>query len=147
MKETQGLTALGWVERVDEQNFAYIRTQRETGCGGCGASETCGTSVLARLFSNRSQDLMKIPNELATRPGDQVELKLQGSDLLRQAFMVYGLPLLGLFVGALLAQQIWPQSAEWVKLLASLFGMVFAWFSIRYFYRPVAPKMVRVIRV
>lgn len=144
--EAEILSAFGVVERIDQQGFAYVRTQRQSACGGCQSEGTCGTGALSRLFKNSAQSLVRVPNSLNTRPGDQVELSLKGSDLLKQALMAYGLPLLGFFSTALLSQALWPSLAEWVVLVFALFGMLLAWYAVKRFARPVVPKILRVVK-
>lgn len=144
--EAEVLSALGVVERIDQQGFAYVRTQRQTACGGCQAEGTCGTGALSRLFKGSTQSLVKVSNSLNARPGDQVELSLKGTDLLKQALMAYGLPLFGFFSTALLSQALWPGLVEWVLLVFALFGMLIAWYAVKCFARPVMPEILRVVR-
>lgn len=142
---SEQLTAVGLVEEVDDQNLVYIRTQSETGCSSCSASSSCGTSLLSSLFVGRSRNLIKVPNNLGCKPGDKVELSLQNSALLQQAFLVYILPLFGLFIGAALAQSLQPGLVEWQQLLAGFGGMLVAWLGVKIFYQPVSPKVIRVV--
>lgn len=141
----ENLTAIGLVEKIDDQNFVYIRTQAETGCGSCSASSSCGTSLLSSLFVGRSRNLLKIPNDLSCKLGDKVELSLQNSALLSQAFLVYILPLFGLFIGSALAQSLQPDLVEWQQLLAGFAGMFAVWAGVKVFYQPVSPKVIRVL--
>lgn len=141
----ENLTAIGLVEKIDDQNFVYIRTQAETGCGSCSASSSCGTSLLSSLFVGRSRNLLKIPNDLSCKLGDQVELSLQNSALLSQAFLVYILPLFGLFIGSALAQSLQPDLVEWQQLLAGFAAMFAVWAGVKVFYQPVSPKVIRVL--
>lgn len=145
MQTAEQLTAIGVVESIDQQNFIYVRTQAETGCSSCSASSSCGTSLLSSLFVGKARNLVKLPNDLACQPGDRVELSLQNSALLLQAFLVYILPLIGLFVGAALAELVQPGLVEWQQLLAGAVGMVAAWSLVKIFYQPVSPKLIRVL--
>lgn len=145
MVESESLSAYGRVERIDNQAFAYIRTQRQTSCGGCQAGDSCGTGILSRLFSAQSRTLLKVVNDLNARPGDQVELILPGGELLKQTLWAYGSPLLGLFAGAATANGLWPGAAEWVTLLTAFFGMAVAWWWLPRMMKPVMPKMVRIV--
>ncbi|HEY9018290.1 SoxR reducing system RseC family protein [Thiomicrospira sp.] len=144
MHSSETLVAYGRVEEVSE-HYAYIRTQRESGCGGCQSEQTCGTSTLARLFSMSSQPLLKLPNHINARPGDQVELALEGHSLIHQAFMAYGLPLVGMFAGALLALLFWPDAGDMAAISGSLVGLVVAWGWVKHYHHPLQPKLVRVV--
>ena len=144
MNSSETLLAYGLVEEVSG-HFAYIRTQRESGCGGCQSESTCGTSTLARLFSMGNQPLLKLPNDIKARPGDQVELALEGHSLINQAFMAYGLPLVGLFIGALLALWLWPNSGDISTIMGSFLGLFIAWWWVKRYHQPLQPKLVRVV--
>lgn len=144
MSSSETLLAYGQVEEVSG-SFAYIRTQRESGCGGCQSEQTCGTSTLARLFSMGTQPLLKLPNDIQARPGDQVELALDGHSLIGQAFIAYGLPLVGLFMGALLALWFWPQGGDVTTIIGSLVGLVITWWWVKRYHQPLQPKLVRVV--
>lgn len=144
MSSSETLVAYGQVEEVSEQ-YAYIRTQRESGCGGCRSEQTCGTSTLARLFSMGTQPLLKLPNDINARPGDQVELALEGHNLISQAFMAYGLPLIGLFIGALVALWLWPDGGDVATIAGSLLGLIIAWWWVKRYHQPLQPKLVRVV--
>lgn len=144
MSSSETLLAYGQVEEVSGP-FAYIRTERESGCGGCQSEQTCGTSTLARLFSMGTQPLLKLPNDIQARPGDQVELALDGHSLIGQAFIAYGLPLVGLFMGALLALWFWPQGEDASTIVGSLLGLIIAWWWVKRYHQPLQPKLVRVV--
>lgn len=144
MSSSETLLAYGQVEEVSGA-FAYIRTQRESGCGGCQSEQTCGTSTLARLFSMGTQPLLRLPNDIKARPGDQVELSLEGHGLVSQAFMAYGLPLVGLFIGALLGLWLWPAGGDVATIIGSLLGLFIAWWWVKRYHQPLQPKLVRVV--
>ncbi|WFE68629.1 SoxR reducing system RseC family protein [Thiomicrospira sp. R3] len=142
---TQRLQAQGWVESTD-QNHVWVRTQRESACGGCQGQSSCGTSSLAKVFAMGSQPLLRLPNLMEARPGDQVLLELDGSSLIKQAFLAYGLPLLGLFTGALLVNTMLLNPQDWQTAAGALLGMVVAWLWVRFNHRPEQPKIIQVIR-
>lgn len=143
MAMSETLLAYGWVESVSE-GYALIRTQRETGCGGCASTETCGTSVLQKMFVSPAE--LKVINHLNTRPGDEVELALEGQDLLKQALMAYGLPLFGLFAGALLAMALMGSNSDLAAIIGAAIGLVSAWFAVKRFYNPTQPTLVRIVK-
>ncbi|UQB43213.1 SoxR reducing system RseC family protein [Thiomicrospira microaerophila] len=142
---SEALQAQGWVESSDE-NFVWVRTQRETACGGCQGQSTCGTGSLSKLFSLGHQPLLKLPNSLAARPGDRVILELNGTSLIKQAVLAYGFPLIGLFIGALMVSFMFSEVQDWQIALGSLIGLVSAWLWVRLNHRPEQPKIVEVIR-
>lgn len=86
-----------------ENNETWIETQRQSACGQCSANKGCGTSVLSKVLGNKLSK-MKAINHIDARVGDEVTVGLNESSLLKGAFMTYLLPLLFLFVFALLGQ-------------------------------------------
>lgn len=143
MAET--LEAQGWVESI-EHNYAWVRTQRQSACGGCHGEATCGTGSLSKLFSATTHPLLKLSNEVGAKPGDQVLLELESSHFIKQAFLAYGLPLVGLFVGALLLSFVVSNPQDWQVASGALLGMVSAWLWVRFNHQPQQPIIKQVIR-
>lgn len=83
-----------------EGEFAWVRSERRSACGGCAAQEGCGTGVIARAFGNRDVTL-RVLNRIDAGVGERVVIGLAESGLVRGAFAVYAVPLLTLFAGAL----------------------------------------------
>jgi len=139
------LRAQGWVESI-EDNYAWVRTQRQSACGGCQGESTCGTGSLSKLFSATTHPVLKLPNALGAKPGDQVILELAGTNFIKQAFLAYGLPLLGLFSGALLVQVVVTHPLDWQSAIGALLGMMLAWLWVRFNHIPQQPVIKQVIR-
>ncbi|WP_127470508.1 SoxR reducing system RseC family protein [Thiomicrorhabdus aquaedulcis] len=142
----------GVVESVDK-GFAYVVTQRATGCSGCQSSSGCGTSALSKLFSSTSgvNSAIKVSNTEHCQPGDVVMLSLDESRLLKHSFMAYGLPLLGLFILAWLSSQILqtlgasPVLMDVGSIVGGLFGLIVGWTLTRKFYQPIMPCIQSVL--
>lgn len=105
-----------------EAGFAWVESERQGGCGSCTSKGACGSQLLgeALLPSSPTQALNKALNRvwaqdpLGVQVGDTVVLGVAEEGALRAAFLIYGLPLLGLLSGVLLAQSwgdLWAMSA------------------------------------
>ncbi|GAB6034665.1 SoxR reducing system RseC family protein [Galenea microaerophila] len=138
--------ATATVLRVDPP-YLWVKTEpNQGGCSGCHAQSSCGTATLSKLFTaDRSQPL-KVLNatDSPVLEGDQVVLELKESDLIQHAFMAYGIPLVGLFTGALAFQAIqqhwhWWQGSEGFVVLGSALGMLMGWWGVKKWYRPCLP--------
>jgi len=140
--------ATGWVESVDKDR-AYVVTQRSNGCQSCDSQKSCGTSVLAQLFSPANGSKIDVENTLDVKAGDEVELSMDESRLIHHSLMAYGLPLLGLFVGALSFQWLGngegDAAADGYALIGSLLGLLSGWWMTRRYYRPQLPRLHKVI--
>lgn len=78
---------------------AWVTAAEATGCGACHAQSACGVSGLGRYFSRRAP-LLAIPRDQA-RPGDELLLRIDETDLLRAGLFAYLLPtLLGVSAAA-----------------------------------------------
>jgi len=134
-------TRIGRVVRADTR-WAWIETQRESGCGGCAAKGVCGTGVLETLFTARSAPI-RLPNTHQVSEGDMVELALPDSALLRQSLWVYGVPLLGFIVGAVLGQAL---AAEAGAVAGSVAGLSGGFAVTRRFASIQKPEIVKVYK-
>lgn len=143
------LLARGWVLAV-EGDKAYVTTERASGCQGCHSQSVCGTSVLAQLFSPVNSSPIEVVNSLNAKEGDEVMLSMDQSGLIHHSFMAYGLPLLGLFIGALslewLANLMAGLNTEIGSILGAGLGLACGWWVTRRFYRPQSPKLHQIIK-
>ena len=88
-----------------EGEVAWVRTQRKSTCGQCAAQKGCGTNVFSKVLGNKLVEFQAI-NRIDAAVGDTVVLGLHESVLLKSAALMYVLPLLLMFISALLASYI-----------------------------------------
>lgn len=88
-----------------EGDLAEVEAQRRGSCGSCAAKGACGTSLLDRFLGRRPLRL-RVRNELAANPGDQVVIGVPESALLRAAAAAYLVPLIALILGAIGGQAL-----------------------------------------
>ncbi|SIT65901.1 positive regulator of sigma(E), RseC/MucC [Ectothiorhodosinus mongolicus] len=91
------------VIRVEESGFAWVETQRQSTCGSCSVAKGCGTSVIAKMFSNR-RAMVRVIDPVGVSLGDEVMVGIEESALLRGSLLIYLLPLVFMLLAALLAQ-------------------------------------------
>lgn len=93
-------------------------------CPRCAAGSGCGAGLLVRREGERAIEALVAPG---LEPGvdDEVELRMQPTDLLRAAFLVYGLPLLSAVGAALCAylMSLGDAGAVWLTLLGLGVGL------------------------
>lgn len=148
--KTQLLTETG-VVAVIEGDYAFVQIQRQNGCSGCASSSACGTSALASLFSHGNNALIKVKNTQDCQPGDSVVLTLDESRLIKHSFMAYGVPLIGLFVVAVVFKQfglnVFALEERWAdiaSIVGGFIGVGLGWWFTRKVYRPILPELRRV---
>jgi len=104
------------------QGYAWLEIQRRSACGGCHASDGCGTAALAKIWSNKRIRVRAL-SDLPLRPGDEVVVGMADGVLLRGALLAYLLPLALLFVGAILGQAAFASTGEELVVLSGGLGL------------------------
>jgi sigma-E factor negative regulatory protein RseC len=111
---------VGIVERA-EVDFIWVVPMRSGGgCGSCKSSESCSTSLVATLFQGKVNKTIRIDNTINAKVNDRVVLGLHAQGLLSGAVLIYLLPILTLFVFAVLGQQF---LGEVASIVMGLFGL------------------------
>ena len=141
------------VTRV-EGDLAWVETQRQTSCGSCLAEKACGTGQMAKLFGARKNEMSAI-NRIGAQPGDTVIIALRGDALLIGSLVVYLLPLLLLFVtallGDLLGRQLHAADPQTWSMLFAAAGLAAGFGWVRIFgkrirhdprYQPVVTRRI-----
>jgi sigma-E factor negative regulatory protein RseC len=91
----------------------------ETSCSGCGSADNCGVGTVSKAFSGKTQ-LLEINTQRILSVGQWVTIATQENNLLALAALTYLLPLLGLLLAGLVAQQL--LDSEGAAILVSLAG-------------------------
>lgn len=105
----------------------WVQAVESSGCGTCGG-QGCSTRRLAELFQRKSRHF-RVDSDLALTPGDRVIVGIADGSVLRSAWLAYGLPLVLMLAGALLAQAVQPGDGP--ALIGMLLGGVFGWLISR----------------
>src|SRR5690606_29045239 len=97
-----------------EGDTAWVQCESQAGCARCAAGEGCGAGLFAKLLRGRLQELPVIlPQPLTAHvgDGDWLLLGLSVSAVQSASFLLYGLPLAGLMLGAVAAGLLVPGDA------------------------------------
>ncbi|BBP46133.1 hypothetical protein THMIRHAS_15060 [Thiosulfatimonas sediminis] len=146
-------------ENEQGEHFALLQITPKNGCSGCASSGSCGTSALAKLFVSVKGKPIRVPNRIGAQLGEEVLVSMDESRLIKYSFMAYGLPLIGLLLGAICAQTLvnggfssdlsvshkTPALVELVTVLGAACGMFSGWWITRKFYQPVLPEMHKMV--
>lgn len=118
-------------------DFAVVETQRKSACGHCNAASACGTSLLDKLFAGRASRLRVLRDGHEVSAGEQVIVGLQESAMLQVSFIVYGVPLLCMFLfslGGLWLQQLF-NLPEWPVVVMAVTGLLAGFGVVRMYAR------------
>ncbi|CAM2938385.1 SoxR reducing system RseC family protein [Vibrio rarus] len=128
------MSALALVTRVtelpssdsDETVFKVELTcEQQTSCKGCASKSSCATGQVSKAIGNK-QHAWTLTSKVKVQVGDIIEIGLPEKALLAAAALVYLIPLLFLFLGALVGAEISDaifNGQEWVSIV---FGIGFA---------------------
>ena len=87
------------IHRDSTPPYAVVEVAASIRCARCAAGKGCGAGLLGGDEKLRRVDAL-IVRDLDLVEGDHVRIELAPNNLLRAAFVVYGLPLLGGVAGA-----------------------------------------------
>lgn len=107
----------------------WVEAERQSTCGQCQARKGCGTGLLAKHVGQRfSRIAVNTDQELQV--GQEVLVAIPEHALLSGAVMMYILPLLLLFVSAVLVRMT--GAGELPQILAGLLGLTAGFFWVRH---------------
>lgn len=76
-----------------------VEPSNESGCGGCNSRSVCGVSGLGKYFSNNRKTIA-VSCDAGVRAGDELQLSMSESDMLKAGLLAYLLPSVLALVGA-----------------------------------------------
>ncbi|MCU1715926.1 SoxR reducing system RseC family protein [Pseudomonas sp. 5P_3.1_Bac2] len=119
-----------------EPGAVWVQTQRQSTCSACALKAGCGQGLSAQFGGRRQREAVRVSADLPLAVGDAVVLGVREDLLLSAAVQVYLLPLLGLFAGALVAEQLaWAE--PWL-VLSAVGGFIAACAAVRWRSRRAA---------
>lgn len=84
-----------------DSELLWIETRTRSSCSHC-ANDTCGTSVLAKIFAVK-RNRVQLENTLAAEAGEQVIIGMPDDLLVRAAIWAYLVPLIAMVLFTLIA--------------------------------------------
>lgn len=92
--------------------YSKVKLVRHTACGNCGACH----------LGDEQKDIMMIAkNAVHAKKGDLVEVSMATDGVLSAAFIMYVIPLAGLFIGLLLGQILFAGK----DIMTAFLGLIF----------------------
>lgn len=112
------------IVKKTDGDFAWVVVADGSGCGSCSSKKTCGSANLLKplIDANTKSKNLKVINKLNAQAGDEVMLELASSDLLKGTFLAYLLPLVTLFVFALLGKYFFGEAGSALLGITGLFA-------------------------
>ncbi|MBD7976274.1 SoxR reducing system RseC family protein [Serpens gallinarum] len=119
-----------------EPGAVWVETVRKSTCSTCSANAGCGQGMMEKLGVGSRRGHVRALTDLQLDVGDSVAIGVREELLLRGSLLVYLLPLLSLFLCALLVQAL--GGSEPHIIMASLGGLLCSWLYIRWRSRRTA---------
>lgn len=112
-----------------EAGAVWVETLRKSTCSSCSANAGCGQGMLDKLAIKRERGYVRALTSLQLAVGDSVVIGVREDALVRYSLLVYLLPLLGLFAGAMGAEYL--AASEPLSIGAGFVGFVLAGLFVR----------------
>lgn len=98
-----------------------LQAQTKSSCGSCAASKGCGTSVLSKVVGRKFTRFLA-ENSIDAEIGDTVVVGISEDALLKGSLVMYIIPVMGMLVIALVANQLLGATVEYRDLLLAASG-------------------------
>lgn|SRR5450830_635185 len=107
-------------------SHATLEIERRTACGICGQTRGCGNATWGKLLGHKSH-AFEAENPINANVGDSVVVGIDEHAMLNSVFLLYIVPLLGLLIGAVLADIFLKN--EFFVILSAASGLIlgFLW--------------------
>ena len=117
----------------------WVEKNRKTACSGC--SEACPSAVSSGFFTE-TQIRLCVLSDLPLSPGDKVLVGIAETALASGSFLIYLLPLVCLFAGALLGKSL--SGSDLASAFGGLLGFCLCYAGLKFarlfdrqYYQPV----------
>ena len=117
-----------------EDDQVSVEIMRTKPCGLCGKTQGCGNSIWGKIFSHKRNKL-SIKNNIGVKVGERVMLTIEENYLLRSSLLLYGLPLLFLFIGMVFMDTITQKNSDLWVLVGAIFGMLSGLILVKFLAR------------
>lgn len=108
----------GFVVGIENNGWAKVVTEKKSACSSCGASHHCHSSL------SGSKTVAKVLNSVNAREGDLVSINLSMGKVLKNAALIYLIPIAGLLLGAILGEGLNDKLAISETSAAILFSLI-----------------------
>ncbi len=112
-----------------ESGAVWVETVRRSTCGSCQARAGCGQALLHKVASRSRQGFVRVLTDHSHRIGEEVVIGIPEHAVVSGSAWVYLVPLVGLFLSALLAQAL-SLAEPWI-IAAAVVGLFLGLLIVR----------------
>ncbi|MFV8816351.1 SoxR reducing system RseC family protein [Haliea sp. E17] len=117
-----------------ETDAVWVETVRKSTCGSCSLQKGCGHGLMNRMAPGRQPLVRALPGDVQPADcavGDEVQISIPETVILRGSAVVYILPLLCMLAGAAGAASLFPAQAEAAGALGMVGGFLAGFALVR----------------
>ena len=96
-----------------ENHQVWVESGQNSACGGCLQKASCTTNALGSVLKKKS---VPVDSDIQLKAGDEVMVAIDENLLLRASLLLYLLPLIALFSGAVIADWLLADNAPFADL-------------------------------
>ncbi len=111
----------------DKAEIEIIRTKP---CGLCGQTQGCGIGLWGKIFSHKKNNIFLV-NHINAKAGDKVILSIEENYLLRTSLLLYGIPLISMFLGMVLLSSLSISLKDLYALFGGIAGFILGIFIVK----------------
>jgi sigma-E factor negative regulatory protein RseC len=111
----------------DKAEIEIIRTKP---CGLCGQTQGCGIGLWGKIFSHKKNNIFLV-NHINAKVGDKVILSIEENYLLRTSLLLYGIPLISMFLGMVLLSSLSISLKDLYALFGGIAGFILGMFIVK----------------
>ncbi len=111
----------------DKAEIEIIRTKP---CGLCGQTQGCGIGLWSKIFSHKKNNIFLV-NHINAKAGDKVILSIEENYLLKTSLLLYGIPLISMFLGMVLLSSLSISLKDLYALFGGIAGFILGIFIVK----------------
>lgn len=87
-----------------------------------GSCKECSAKIFCKPSGKTDTKILEVSDPFGVKPGDEVQIQIDGSDVLKASVLLYGVPLLLIVFGIIVGMSLFPRTLI-PELLSFLFGL------------------------
>jgi len=87
-----------------------------------GACEECSAKIFCKPSEKKDSKILEVNDPIGVQAGEEVQIEISGSDVLKASALLYGVPLILIVIGVMLGAVIF-ENTSLPELFSFLFGI------------------------
>lgn len=87
-----------------------------------GSCEECSAKIFCKPSEKSDSKILEVSDPFGVQPGDEVQIEINGGDVLKASVMLYGVPLILIILGIIIGMELFANTSL-PELFSFLFGL------------------------